>query len=405
MVPASTAVQKSPDAAVVKASTSLQNSPDAAVVKSKTKDLRRKVVKLFTQTLEPNAGECAVELSAQMEQALWTAVGDEKRAYKLQARTLAFNLGASDSALLRSVLDGSMELEKLVCLKGEELLPPRDQVMRKEQRDRYFRDEVQLKEGAQKRRRCGYGRWADREEAGLERQETQQLDSTGDSQPLEEPTARAQVAQDAREIQLVALPHIEHSVNRPSGVGVNDEMNLGDACIMDAVNSETCEDFKKNNEQKAQLECKQTPTKSDEDVESLFKLDTSNDEMIAQMLQDNDSARSSEAESDSSSSLSEHESEKCITPRVYRLPVMNHHTSNLEIMMRDNREGFGSSSSSSAWAPPDPISTVQQQLVAMGFDKAASEIAARDAAGSLEVAVSLVLTAAETQQKIEPGAN
>jgi len=288
------------------------------------------------------------------------------------------------------------------CLKGEELLPPRDQVMRKEQRDRYFRDEVHLKEGARKRRRCGYGRWADREEAGLDRQETQQLDSTGDSQPLEETTALAQVSQ---EIQLVALPHIEHGVNRASGVGVNDNMNLGDACIMDAVNSETCEHFKKSKEKKVQLECKQTPTKSDEDVESLFKLDTSNDEMIAQMLQDNDSARSSEADSDSSSSLSEHESEKCITPRVSRLPVMNHHTSNLEIMMHDNREGFGSSSSSSAWAPPDPIITVQQQLVAMGFDKAASEVAARDAAGSLEVAVSLVLTTAETQQKKEQGAN
>jgi len=115
--------------------------------------LRNKVVGVLMRASARGAGRAAFTQCREIEAQLFEVAGADPKGYKSRARSLAFNLGAADGALLQRVLSGEMKAAELVRLEGEDLASDTLKAKRREERDRYFRNEVQLAQGPVKRRR------------------------------------------------------------------------------------------------------------------------------------------------------------------------------------------------------------------------------------------------------------
>lgn len=116
-------------------------------------ETRSRVVGLLMRTVAKAAGKANFALCRRIEDALHASAGREPKEYKRRARSLAFNLGASDGALLNRVVNGELAPVDLVRLDAEELASDALKAERREERERYFRSEVHDVAGPPKRRR------------------------------------------------------------------------------------------------------------------------------------------------------------------------------------------------------------------------------------------------------------
>ncbi|CAK0866187.1 unnamed protein product [Prorocentrum cordatum] len=112
-----------------------------------TEDVRQKVVGALMRTCASSAGRASIGTCRGIEQELFARLGSTPKEYRLRARSLLFNLRATDGILLGKVLAGSLPPSELVCLGTEELANDALKAQRKVERERYFRSEVHLAHG------------------------------------------------------------------------------------------------------------------------------------------------------------------------------------------------------------------------------------------------------------------
>lgn len=98
--------------------------------------------------------------SRDIEQELFEVAGARPKEYKQRARSLNFNLNAADGALLKRVVEGALGTKELIRLGTEELASESLKDQRREERERFFREEL-LTEAPPKRRRDLFRRRSD----------------------------------------------------------------------------------------------------------------------------------------------------------------------------------------------------------------------------------------------------
>mmetsp|Transcript_18316 Transcript_18316/g.51872 ORF Transcript_18316/g.51872 Transcript_18316/m.51872 type:complete len:442 (+) Transcript_18316:94-1419(+) len=116
---------------------------------------RQKVRAMFKGTLvrcNASAALNAAGRSRDIEQELFEVAGARPKEYKQRARSLNFNLNAADGALLKRVAEGALGTRELIQLGTEELASESLKDQRREERERFFREEVRT-EAPPKRRR------------------------------------------------------------------------------------------------------------------------------------------------------------------------------------------------------------------------------------------------------------
>jgi len=146
-------------------------------------DVRNKVVGMLMRAFARGSGKSEVVRCRGIEDELFAAAPSPKE-YKRRARSLLFNLGAADGALMRRVASGELSPKALVGLGAEDLASDALKAERVEERERYFRCEVHDLQGPPKTRRglfsVGHvpGRRAERAAEGPELEE-EALDGEG----------------------------------------------------------------------------------------------------------------------------------------------------------------------------------------------------------------------------------
>lgn len=114
---------------------------------------RKKVVQMLMKTFAKAIGKAEVLRSREIERELFALAGSEAKKYRLKARAITFNLRSEDGTLLRRLLDGNITLPEFVRLDAEELAPESIKAERREQREKYFREQVLDLHGPPKRKR------------------------------------------------------------------------------------------------------------------------------------------------------------------------------------------------------------------------------------------------------------
>lgn len=124
---------------------------------------RDKVVSMLVKTLE-RSGNHTPSLSHAIEKELFAVAGSSRKDYRSKARSLVFNLNSSDGALVGRVTRGEISAAELVRFEVEALAPDEVRAKRRAEREKYFREEVQLQHGPPRHRRDLFRRRiADRE--------------------------------------------------------------------------------------------------------------------------------------------------------------------------------------------------------------------------------------------------
>jgi len=116
-------------------------------------DTRSKAMGMIMRTFARAGCKAEVVRSRSIEKALYTAYGSQPREYKLRLRSITSNLCMADSSVLRQLLADQITAEELVNLGSEDLACESLKAKRLEERQKYYRCEVQLTAGLVKRRR------------------------------------------------------------------------------------------------------------------------------------------------------------------------------------------------------------------------------------------------------------
>ncbi|CAE8591742.1 unnamed protein product [Polarella glacialis] len=157
-------------------------------------ETRSRVVGMLMRTSARGAGKASFQKCREVEQALFRKFGSDSKEYRRRARSLNYNLGATDGALLQRVLEGTLDAAQLVVLQAEELAPEALKAQRQEERERYFKSEVQLTAGPQKRRRgANGGRAAERAVGDVEATQESSQPTAASQEPIEHDDAARDV--------------------------------------------------------------------------------------------------------------------------------------------------------------------------------------------------------------------
>eukprot|EP00933_Yihiella_yeosuensis_P025964 TRINITY_DN20142_c0_g3_i2.p1 TRINITY_DN20142_c0_g3~~TRINITY_DN20142_c0_g3_i2.p1 ORF type:complete len:634 (+),score=168.03 TRINITY_DN20142_c0_g3_i2:282-1904(+) len=209
--PASSVVERKPKSsktsakmAAVGAALGGTKRPASAASGDKLSDeTRSRVVGMLMRVAARGAGKASFARCQAVERALFDRYGSDMKEYRSRARSLSFNLGSSDGALLQRVLDGDLEAAQLVRLEAEDLASDALKAERQAERDRYFRSELLLTEKPKRRRGLRGGRKGERDEIEEDPPDTQpasqgdQADSQTALLPEAESTSAVAVADNA----------------------------------------------------------------------------------------------------------------------------------------------------------------------------------------------------------------
>jgi len=347
-------------------------------------ETRHKVTRIlgraFQRSMSPRA---ATSLGNNIENELHELASGDAREYRSRARTLQFNLSATDGTLLERVVEGNVTPHELVRLPAEELASEQLKADREEERARYLSAEVVVTEAVPKRRDKFLlgpirGRAAEREAAGPEEpDESQDL-----ANAIE--TSAASLQTDA-EMQMLT----DAQADQPDALQ-DRGMEMGHVQV--ALQATAQPEPSKSSEINGQLTSDDW-RKEEEEEEALFLLDeedTSNDAAIAQLLELMPATPSS-----SSSSSDESDGMKRSASAAAASSSAAAASSSAAAVSR------AASSSSSSLVPPasdssaavnaqELLSANVEKAVTMGFSRTDAERALGKTRGNLEEAISML---------------
>jgi len=209
---ASMAPAKRPQAASSSSTAPAEEAGDAGAVDNTT---RNKVVGIMMKTSARGSGKASFQTCRNIEEELFKLYGLTPKEYFRRARSLRFNLGAADGALLKRVQEGELSPAELVKMNIEDLAPEAVREERERERERYFKTEVHLTGRIRKRRRTNYGRAAERLSDGsgfLDETQARQGSFGGESQA---DVAASQADAAAQEAATAAEPQAEQPALHP----------------------------------------------------------------------------------------------------------------------------------------------------------------------------------------------
>jgi hypothetical protein len=318
---------------------------------------RKKLVGILMKTFAKNCGSAELARCQRIEDALHSfteSMGAGRwREYRLRARSIIFNLKASDGALLQRVRDDDLSPEELVRLKAEDLASDSLKAERLMERERYFKSEIHVTERIAKRKRDTHRS----RNAAPER-------STGDN-----------------------LTPNDYSVEVPIPIPMQHGQRKG----MDAATKQNLGAF-------------MPPKPLDAGTNDNTSSTTANADGILDALLDEDSSESETTDSDDSDSDSD-ESSVSVQEELPNLEVSSTFVPPVtapagdEELARALEELSSSSSSSSSSSesevvhevltsvPSDGAAALVEMLVAMGFDADKASCALQSASGDLSRAV------------------
>jgi len=341
-------------------------------------ETRRKVMRLLGRAFQRcTSPEAATSLGNNIEQELHELASGDAREYRSRARTLHFNLGATDGTLLGRVVEGAVTPHELVRLPAEDLASEQLKADRQEERARYLSTEVVVTEPVPKRRDKFLlgpirGRAAEREAAGPE-----ELDESQD--PSSEIQTGAATRQSDVELQMLTdAQRAQQDAIRDGGV------ETGNAQV--AVHLDAQPKPKESNETSQQLTSEDWPDQAQLEEEALFLLDedTSNDSAIAQLLElmPPTPSSSSSPSSDESDGMKHSASVAAASSSVAAVSRAASSSSSSLVMP--------ASDSSVAVNVKELLPASVEKAVMMGFSRSDAEIALGKTHGNLEEAVSML---------------